>query len=168
MSRIRHGNSGYIGFSMSRRAGEAYDNGLAPLSKIGTGPYVRAAAQIIGPAEWHHTSKFCNRTDFYDARAVLAVAAQLKAAKDKTGATIAAKREARRQQIVARRSVYQQARETLRHAAEYVAQAARLEAQAATADNQWERDRLTKLAADRRTLAADWRSAARARVAAHA
>lgn len=71
-------NSGYIGWSKSRRAGEAEDNGLLPLSHIGGGAYVKAAAKLLGAAEWHHTSKFFNRTDYYDARAVRALAAQMK------------------------------------------------------------------------------------------
>lgn len=71
-------NSGYVGWSMSRRAGEAYDNGLAPLSKIKGGAWKKIAAKIVGPAEWHHTSKFCNRTDFYDPRAIAGAIRALK------------------------------------------------------------------------------------------
>ena len=72
-------NSGYIGWSKSRRAYEAEDAGLLPLSRIGRGPWNSAAAQIVGAAEWHHTSKFCNKTEYFDVRAVRATARVLKA-----------------------------------------------------------------------------------------
>lgn len=82
-------NSGYVGWSMSRRAAEAYESGEMPKSKwtkkaiIGA---VRAACdeldlmydphierlrkdelfgQFLYASSWHHTSKFFNATDFY-------------------------------------------------------------------------------------------------------
>jgi hypothetical protein len=72
-------NSGYIGWSRSRRAAEAEDRGLLPLSRLGRGLFTRAAAEFLGPTERHHTSKYCNLTDFYDVRSVRALAAQMKA-----------------------------------------------------------------------------------------
>lgn len=71
-------NSGYVGWSMSNRAAEAYDKGLAPLSKIRGGAWKKIAATVVQPAEWHHTSKFCNRTDFYDPRAIAGAIRALK------------------------------------------------------------------------------------------
>jgi hypothetical protein len=71
-------NSGYVGWSMSRRAVQAYEDGEAPLSRIGSGKYIKAAAELLGRSSWHHTSKHCNRTDFYKVAAVRAVAHRLK------------------------------------------------------------------------------------------
>lgn len=86
---------GYIDWSMSCRAAAAYANGLAPLSKIGSSVYIRAAAAVLGPEEWHHTSKKFNRTNFYRVAAVRHLAAQLRAVGDKTGDSVLAKRAAR-------------------------------------------------------------------------
>ncbi len=86
-------NSGYSGWSMSKRAETAYDNGYKPISKWTKaaiieavyeyaddelldhpGEYAEAAKKLtlrelkeffIEYKEWHHTSKFCNATDFY-------------------------------------------------------------------------------------------------------
>lgn len=83
-------NSGYIGYSMSRRAAEAYEDGEMPKSKW-TNKAMVAAIQsycdefdmLFDPdllkgmhkdevferffyeSSWHHTSKFFNETDFY-------------------------------------------------------------------------------------------------------
>lgn len=57
--------SGYnYQMGMSNNAVNAYCEGLVPASKI---PGVPAALvrQYARPAEWHHTSKAYNRTDFY-------------------------------------------------------------------------------------------------------
>ena len=72
-------NSGYVGWSKSRRAYEAEDAGLLPLSRIGRSSWIGAAAKIVGAGEWHHTSKFCNKTEYFDVRAVRAVAVRMKA-----------------------------------------------------------------------------------------
>lgn len=58
---------GYIGFSMSERAASAYRHGLLPASKLAKVLGVSAAAvrECCRSAEWHHTSKNFNRTDFY-------------------------------------------------------------------------------------------------------
>ena len=86
-------NSGYGGWSMSKRAETAYDNGYKPISKWTKAAiieavyeyadyelldypseYAEAAKKLtlrelkdcfIEYKEWHHTSKFCNATDFY-------------------------------------------------------------------------------------------------------
>lgn len=86
-------NSGYVGWSMSRRAQEAYDEGEAPKSKWTKARIrdaidetlreadltldERAAAYLdtltkdelfhrfLRESSWHHTSKYCNRTTFY-------------------------------------------------------------------------------------------------------
>lgn len=89
-------NSGYSGWSMSKRAETAYDNGYMPKSKWtkaaiieavynyadeerleNPAEYAEAAKKLtlrelrdwfIEYKEWHHTSKFCNATDFYGIR----------------------------------------------------------------------------------------------------
>lgn len=84
-------NSGYVGSSMSRRAAEAYENGEKPLSKWTKKAILEAIkknsedydfkAEILVKLEktpvkalkeialynssWHHTSSYCNSTDFY-------------------------------------------------------------------------------------------------------
>ncbi len=71
--------SGYHGYSMSNNAVDAYNRGKAPLSKITTQMlieagwiYSRKLAMALAkkgewqPSEWHHTSKYYNKTDFYD------------------------------------------------------------------------------------------------------
>ena len=71
--------TGYNDFSMSNNAVAAYADGVKPLSKI-TIADLRAAgwqsskalavrltkAGIWTAAEWHHSSKYFNRVDFYD------------------------------------------------------------------------------------------------------
>lgn len=80
-------NSGYIGYSMSVRAGIAYDNGELPLSRwtkayvidamakanygkdlinmIGKLPVETIRSTCLEFAGKHHTSKCCNLTSFY-------------------------------------------------------------------------------------------------------
>lgn len=64
----------------SDRALEAAAEGKLPLSKaigavaVGLGITRREARKTLeeaGPCEWHHTSKYANRTEFYDVRALL-------------------------------------------------------------------------------------------------
>lgn len=69
---------GYVGQSMSVRAKNAYDNGLISKAKIKKSDLEDAGIDlpvnfikflmpgIIKPAEWHHTGKHYNETDFYD------------------------------------------------------------------------------------------------------
>lgn len=57
---------------MSNNAVAAYDVGLVPFSKIGRGIPRHLVDRYCGPLEWHHSSKFYNRVDFYDKEAVLA------------------------------------------------------------------------------------------------
>lgn len=66
------GNSGYIGYSMSKRAANARNEGAYPKTdfkkEYGLTAKVFDALKdlkIIYVSEWHHTSKFGNRTDFY-------------------------------------------------------------------------------------------------------
>lgn len=82
-------NSGYIGYSMSVRAKEAYENGEKPLSKWTKAAILAALKEARGEeyanvakgyplaalkkvclewASWHHTSKHFNKTDFYQFR----------------------------------------------------------------------------------------------------
>lgn len=78
-------NSGYSGYSMSNRAVEAYEDGEMPLSKwskqliidevveyehfteeeLKKYPKKVLAEYFLFESSWHHTSKFCNATDFY-------------------------------------------------------------------------------------------------------
>ena len=83
--------SGYFGYSMSNNAVSAYRNGKKPLSKwtkkailealeeecehgnvpnealdLAKGMTVKELKEkVLECTEWHHTSKFYNRTDFY-------------------------------------------------------------------------------------------------------
>lgn len=78
-------NKGYNGYSMSKRAIEAYESGEKPLSKWKKADIIngikaidpdKAAAcgkvkaevlkkQFLRPSSWHHTSSRLNRTRFY-------------------------------------------------------------------------------------------------------
>lgn len=75
----RESMGGYVGFSMSKRAAEAYSGGALPLSKITAGILrengislsladfkALAKAEVVSPDSWHHTSKIFNHTDFYN------------------------------------------------------------------------------------------------------
>lgn len=85
MMQERDANSGYDGYSMSKRAAEAYRNGEMPISKW-TKTAILDAVEEIDPAKatmlknvplavlrekvlsntsWHHTSAKFNKTDFY-------------------------------------------------------------------------------------------------------
>ena len=71
-------NSGYVGQSMSKRAENAYADGLLSKAKIKKDNLVQVGIDlpvgfikwlmpsIITPTEWHHTGKHFNETDFYD------------------------------------------------------------------------------------------------------
>jgi len=66
------GNSGYIGYSISVRAAKAKDNGRFPKtefkSNYGISDSVLNLLITLGYVtnnEWHHTSKFGNKTPFY-------------------------------------------------------------------------------------------------------
>lgn len=79
-------NSGYNGFSMSSRAVEAYENGEKPLSKWRKIEIIEEVKELdikfniellkkckldtlkdyfLKMSSWHHTSRYCNSTDFY-------------------------------------------------------------------------------------------------------
>ena len=81
-----HGNSGYVGRSMSKRAEEAYESGEKPISKWGKGKILSLISTTYGKeagerarkltlaelrerflryGSWHHTGKFFRKTDFY-------------------------------------------------------------------------------------------------------
>jgi hypothetical protein len=116
-------NSGYIGWSRSCRAAEAEDKGLLPLSRLGRGLFTRAAAEFLGPTERHHTSKYCNLTDFYNVRKVKALAAQMAKSglsPDAALTTLRKKQEDRRRSRTHKHqwNDVQTVRETLKKAAE--------------------------------------------------
>ena len=67
------GNSGYVGYSMSKRAAEAREEGRFPkgdfckeygVSRAHFDTLVKAG--VIDNSEWHHTSIYGNRTEFYE------------------------------------------------------------------------------------------------------
>lgn len=83
-------NSGYSGYSMSNRACEAYESGEKPLSKWTKTDMFEAIAEyieennvtftmstlkkapksvitdlVLRKSSWHHTSSYCNETDFF-------------------------------------------------------------------------------------------------------
>lgn len=87
--RIYGGNSGYQGYSKSKRAVMAESNGLrnksqmnatfknevnAILAAEGLKPVtlkqIKDNLSKIRPTEWHHTSKFGNRTDYWSSESV--------------------------------------------------------------------------------------------------
>ena len=66
------GNRGYVGYSMSRRAAEAREEGRFPKTDFKKEYHVSEHALkalvrtgFIDGSEWHHTSKYGNRTPFY-------------------------------------------------------------------------------------------------------
>lgn len=66
------GNSGYVGYSMSKRAAEAREEGRYPKSdfkKVYDMPQATldalVNAGVINDKEWHHTSMYGNKTTFY-------------------------------------------------------------------------------------------------------
>lgn len=72
-ARLVGGNSGYVGYSMSKRAANAREEGRYPktdFKKIygltDKTLTVLVDLGIITDTEWHHTSKFGNKTTFYD------------------------------------------------------------------------------------------------------
>lgn len=77
--------AGYCGYSKSNNAVEAEENGIFPLSHVGkhiqyliiknlgfkpTLKDCKALAEVYGTSEWHHSSKFYNRVDYYDSQAI--------------------------------------------------------------------------------------------------
>ena len=66
------GNSGYVGYSMSKRAAKAREEGRFPKTDFKkeygvTDKVLDALVKlgVINNSEWHHTSKFGNKTTFY-------------------------------------------------------------------------------------------------------
>ena len=66
------GNSGYVGYSISRRGAEAKAEGRYPKTEFRkeygiTEPSMKALVEagVIDGGEWHHTSSYGNRTAFY-------------------------------------------------------------------------------------------------------
>ena len=67
------GNSGYVGYSMSKRAAQAREDGRYPKTDFKknygiTDKSFNALVNFgyIDNSEWHHTSKFGNKTTFYE------------------------------------------------------------------------------------------------------
>lgn len=66
--KIIGGNSGYVGYSMSERAEMAYNEGKLPYSKLPSWAKKIVDSGIVDTDEWHHTSKYGNKTKFYSAQ----------------------------------------------------------------------------------------------------
>ena len=75
--------AGYYGYSKSNNAVEAENSGRYPLGaaiKIVaktagiTQKHARELLNIIGSSEWHHTSKYYNKTQYYDVAVAVAYA----------------------------------------------------------------------------------------------
>jgi len=62
------GNSGYVGYSMSNRAAQAYDDGKLTYSKLPTWAKRMVDAGMAKTDEWHHTSSYGNETPFYEVK----------------------------------------------------------------------------------------------------
>lgn len=84
LGRIFGGNSGYVGYSKSKRAVEAEERGLRSKSQMNkefadlinqilvvngankvTLKQIKDSLNFIRADEWHHTSKFGNQTNYY-------------------------------------------------------------------------------------------------------
>lgn len=77
--RVHDMNSGYDGYSMSKRASKAYRNGEKPLSRwtkkeivslsgderMARYPLSVLRKYFLCQSSWHHTSRYANRTDFF-------------------------------------------------------------------------------------------------------
>ena len=64
--------AGYCDYSMSNNAINAYNEGRMPASRLARVMGITAAdVREAAPAEWHHTSKEFNCTNFYDCQAVV-------------------------------------------------------------------------------------------------
>lgn len=77
--RAQNMNSGYDGYSMSKRASKAYRNGEKPLSRwtkkeivslsgderMARYPLSVLRKYFLCQSSWHHTSRYANRTDFF-------------------------------------------------------------------------------------------------------
>lgn len=66
------GNSGYVGYSMSKRAAEAKEEGRYPKTEFKREYHITAKSLdmltslgFINNSEWHHTSMYGNKTPFY-------------------------------------------------------------------------------------------------------
>lgn len=81
-------NSGYVGYKMSKRAYQAYNNGEKPLSKwlkkdiialivnntdneeiidiLKKAPVVFLKNKLLSYSAYHHTGSYCNETNFYE------------------------------------------------------------------------------------------------------
>ena len=66
------GNSGYVGYSMSKRAAEAKEEGRYPKTEFRREYHITAKSLdmltslgFIDNSEWHHTSMYGNKTPFY-------------------------------------------------------------------------------------------------------
>jgi len=67
--------AGYHGFSKSNNAVYAEENGCFPASTLARrlGVQVGAIKALMESSEWHHSSKYYNKVDYYDGAAMLAV-----------------------------------------------------------------------------------------------
>ena len=68
--------AGYNGYSKSNNACDAEDEGRYPATQLARRLGCRPSAirDLLTPSEWHHTSGWYNRTDYYDEPVLRAVA----------------------------------------------------------------------------------------------
>ena len=59
-------SSGYAGYSMSRRAEQAYEEGKLTYSKLPIWAKRLVDSGLVTTDEWHHTSSYFNETPFYN------------------------------------------------------------------------------------------------------
>lgn len=68
---MKNANRGYIGYSISVRANQSYNDGFLPKTKFKShyGISERMFNEMVDrdllSTEWHHTSKMFNKTNFY-------------------------------------------------------------------------------------------------------
>lgn len=69
--------AGYSGYSKSNSALDAEAEGKFPASVLARELHVKTAAvkAVLAPTEYHHTSKFFNRTDYYAGSLLIPLAA---------------------------------------------------------------------------------------------
>jgi len=77
--------AGYFEYSKSNNAIDAENNGCFPASILAKklGVSSKAIKELMTPCEYHHTSCWYNKTDYYDMEYALEILDQLKAYKPK-------------------------------------------------------------------------------------
>jgi len=66
---VKYGQRGYIGTSRSVRSQEAIERGLVTKSELKAWQKRAVESGAVCAAEWHHTGKFAQKTDYFDLEA---------------------------------------------------------------------------------------------------